>query len=103
MTSFKSTARGSTFAREGFSKKADAADNRDFMAEPASSFGAPVIAPKRMRPRTAKATISVRPQKPIRSDRVRSRSIKRKKEEKEINADLSLDIDELEKKRNETK
>ena len=70
----------------------------------------PTIPPKRTRPRTAKVAISVKPRKPIRSDRMRSRSAKSKRSDKykeakdgEINADLNFDIEELEKKRNETK
>jgi patatin-like phospholipase/acyl hydrolase len=114
MTSVKNNVRGSSFAREGFSKKNEKADQRDFMLKPTSSFGVPAIPPKRTRPRTAKVKISVKPRKPIRSNRVRSRSAKSKKEDKnkenkdafkdgKINADLNFDIEVLEKKRNETK
>ena len=111
MTTFKTDVRGSTFAREGFAKKTDRTDHRDFpLCPPKSSFGVPTITPKRTRPRTAKVAISVKPRKPIRSDRVRSRSAKSKRSDKhkeakdgEINADLNFDIEELEKKRNETK
>ena len=112
VSNFNVTEKGSTFARNGFSKRDDITDNRDYMAAPTSSFGNPAAVPKRVRPATAKASTkksrpsSAHPKSTVkRTDKTRSRSARRKHEEmfpKEINADLTL-IETLEKKRDETK